>query len=44
MQLEEQLKTLLILRNNGCKVPIKPQVIIPKKLVNLEDQLNAFPD
>jgi hypothetical protein len=35
---------IAILKNNGCKVPIKPQVIIPIKLVNLKNTNNAFPE
>jgi hypothetical protein len=32
------------LKKNGCKVPIKPQVIIPIKLVNLKNTYDAFPE
>jgi hypothetical protein len=32
------------LRNTGCQVPIKPQVIIPNKLINLKNTNDAFPE
>jgi hypothetical protein len=32
------------LRNNRCKVPIKPQTIIPNKLINLKNTNDAFPE